>query len=155
MNPPVLAGKQGLVHTSALRGHWMQSRGSTGRDGEEGKMVRERERKKERETERQKERVTESPGTSSYQWGLSHLHPISKTNQIRHTGHCLRSKDELISYILQWIPSHGRARVGRSARIYLQQLCADTGCTQEDLREATEGKEEWRERVREIRASST
>ena len=41
-----------------------------------------------------------------------HLPPITKTIQvrrIRNAGHCWRSKDELISDILQWIPSHGRA----------------------------------------------
>ena len=30
-------------------------------------------------------------------------------------------------------PSHGRAKVGRPARIYLQQLCTDTGCSRKDL----------------------
>ena len=37
-----------------------------------------------------------------------HLSPITKTIQvrrIRHAGHCWRSKDELISDILLWIPS--------------------------------------------------
>ena len=40
-----------------------------------------------------------------------HLPPITKTIQVRrtrHAGHCWRSKDELISDILQWTPSHGR-----------------------------------------------
>ena len=56
-----------------------------------------------------------------------HLPSISKTIQIRrikHVGHCWRSKNELISEVLLWGPSRGRAKVGRSARIYLQQLCA-------------------------------
>ena len=29
--------------------------------------------------------------------------------------------------------SHGRAKAGRPARTYIQQLCADTGCSLEDL----------------------
>ena len=60
----------------------------------------------------------------------SHLPPIMKTIQVRqtrHTGHCWRSRDELISDVLLWTPSHGRAKEGRPARIYIQQLCADTG----------------------------
>ena len=40
--------------------------------------------------------------------------PITKTIQIRRTRqarHCRRSKDELISDVLPWTPSHGRANV--------------------------------------------
>ena len=32
-----------------------------------------------------------------------------------------------------WTPSHGQAKVWWAARTYLQQLCADTGCSLEDL----------------------
>ena len=47
---------------------------------------------------------------------------ITKAIQVRrtrHTGHCWRSKDELISCILLWTPSHGRAKAGRLARTYI------------------------------------
>ena len=83
------------------------------------------------------------------------LPPITKTievRQTRHVGHCWRSREELISDTLLWIPSHGRANAGRPARTYIQQLCADTGCSLEDQPEAMDDWEEWRERVREIRA---
>ena len=86
-----------------------------------------------------------------------HLPPITKIIQIRrtrHTGHCWRSKDELISEILLWTPSHGRAKVGRPARTYIQQLCADTRRSLEDLPGAMDNRDRWRERVREICASS-
>ena len=53
-------------------------------------------------------------------------------------GHCWRSKDELISDVLLWTPTHGCARVGRPARTYIQQLCEDTECNPEDLPEAYE-----------------
>ena len=85
-----------------------------------------------------------------------HLTPIMKTIQVRWTryvGHWWRSRDELISDILQWTPSHGLAKVGRPARTYIQQLCADTGCSPEDLPEAKDDREEWRERVRDIQAN--
>ena len=87
-----------------------------------------------------------------------HLPPIMKTIQVRrtkHAGHCLRSKDELISDVLLWTPSYGRAKAGRLARRYIQQLCEDTGCSPEDLPEAMNDREEWRERVRDIRAGGT
>ena len=44
-----------------------------------------------------------------------HLPPITKTIQIRrtrHAGHCWRTRDELISDVLLWTPSHGRAKAG-------------------------------------------
>ena len=62
-----------------------------------------------------------------------HLPPITKTIQVRrtrHAGHCWRSRDELISDVLLWTPTHGCAKAGRT---YIQQLCEDTGCCPEDL----------------------
>ena len=87
-----------------------------------------------------------------------HLPPITKTIQVRrtrHAGHCWRSRDELISDLLLWTPTHGRAKARRPARTYIQQLCEDTGCCPEDLPEAMNDREKWRERVRDIRATST
>ena len=87
-----------------------------------------------------------------------HLPPITKTIQVRrtrHAGHCWRSRDELIRDVLLWIPTHGRAKAGRPVRTYIQQLCEDTGCCPEDLPRAMNDREEWRERVRDIRAAST
>ena len=87
-----------------------------------------------------------------------HLPPITKTIQVRrtrHAGHCWRSRNELISDVLLWTPTYGRAKAGRPARTYIQQLCEDTGCSPEDLPEAMNDWEKWRERVRDIRASGT
>ena len=86
-----------------------------------------------------------------------HLPPITKTIQVRrtrHAGHCWRSRDELIRDVLLWIPTHGRAKAGRPARTYIQHLCEDTGCCPEDLPRAMNDREEWWERVRDIRATS-
>ena len=87
-----------------------------------------------------------------------HLPPITKTIQVRrtrHARHCWRSRDELISDVLLWTPTYGRTKAGRPARTYIQQLCKDTGCSPEDLSEAMNNWEKWRERVRDIRASGT
>ena len=54
-----------------------------------------------------------------------YLPPITKTIQVRrprHAGHCWRSRDELISDVLLWTPTYGRAKAGRPARTYIQQL---------------------------------
>ena len=85
----------------------------------------------------------------------SHLPPITKTIKVRwtrHAGYCWRSKDELISDVLLWNPSQGQAKAGQPARTYIQQLCADTGCSPEDLLEAIDDREGWQERVRDIHA---
>ena len=77
------------------------------------------------------------------------LPPITKTIQVRRTRqarYCWGSRDELISNVFQGTLSHGRAKVGRPAKTYIQQLCADTV----DLPEAMDYRGEWRERVRHI-----
>ena len=87
-----------------------------------------------------------------------HLPPITKTIQARrtrHDGHYWRSKDELVSDVLLWTPAYGQSKAGRPARTYIQQLCDDTGCNPEDLPEAINDRETWRERIRDIRASRT
>ena len=88
----------------------------------------------------------------------SRLPPITKTIQVRqtrHAGHFWRSRDELISDVLLWTPTYGQAKAGRSAQTYIQELCEDTGCSLEDLPEAMNDREKWRERVRDICASGT
>ena len=87
-----------------------------------------------------------------------HLPPITKTIQVRwtrHVGHCWRNRDELISDVLLWTPTYGQTKAGRPARTYVQQLCEDTVCSPEDLPEAMNGREKWRERVRDICVSGT
>ena len=86
-----------------------------------------------------------------------HLPPISKTIHVRrtrHAGHCWKTRETQISNVLLWTPSHVRAKFERPARTYLQQLCADTRCNQEDLPGAMDDRDGWRERVRDICASS-
>ena len=76
-----------------------------------------------------------------------HLPSITKTIQVRrtrHAGHCWISRDELIRDVLLWNPTYGRAKAGRPARTYFQQLCEDTGCSSEDLPEAMNDREKWR-----------
>ena len=87
-----------------------------------------------------------------------HLPPIMKNFKIRrtrHAGHCWRSRDALISDATLWTPSHGRAKAGRLARTYIQQLCVDTGCRPENLPEAMNDRKGWREKVRDFRADGT
>ena len=87
-----------------------------------------------------------------------YLTPITKTLQVRRTRHaeqCWRSRDELISDVLQWTPTYGRAKAGRPARTYTQQQCEDAGCSPEGQPEAMNDRKKCRERVRDIRACGT
>ena len=83
----------------------------------------------------------------------SHLPPITKTIQVRrtkHARHCWWSREKLISNVLLLIHTHRRAKTGRPAQTYIQQLCEDTGCSPEDLPEAMNDWEKWQERIRDI-----
>ena len=93
------------------------------------------------------------PPTKQQLYG--HLPPLRKTIKVRrtrHVGHYWWSRDELISDVLLWTPLHGRAKAGRPVRTYIHQHCEDTGCSPKDLPEGMNDREEWRERVRDIRA---
>ena len=76
-----------------------------------------------------------------------HLTPITKTIKLDEPDMWNNVGDVLLR-----TPSHGRAKAGRSAGTYIQQLCADTGCSLEDLPEAMDDREGWQERIRDIRA---
>ena len=82
---------------------------------------------------------------------LSHITKTIQVRRTRHAGQFWRSRDRVISGILQWTPSHWLAKTRRPARTYIQHLCADIGCSLENLPEAMDVREEWRERVWEIR----
>ena len=84
-----------------------------------------------------------------------HRTTIMKTIKVRwtkHAEHCWRSGDELISNLLLWTNSHGWAKAGQPARTYIQQLCANTGCSLEDLPGAMDNRDGWQERIRDIYA---
>ena len=90
---------------------------------------------------------------STKQQLYGHLPPITKTIKVRrtrHAGHCWRIKDELISDVLLWTPSHEWAKAEWPARTYIQQLCANMGWSPEDLPEVMDDREGWWERVRNI-----
>ena len=87
-----------------------------------------------------------------------YLLPITKTilvKRTRHAGHCWRSRKKLTSDVLQWTPSHGRAKKEQPAKTYIQQFCAGTGCYPEDLLEAMDNRAGCRERVSDIRADGS
>ena len=75
-------------------------------------------------------------------WRQLHKNAASNTEQVLETAPhkaAPTTHHELISDILLWTPSHGRAKAGQPARTYIQQFCSDTGY--EDLPEAMDDGE--------------
>ena len=95
-----------------------------------------------------------TPQSSSYKATYHPSRKLSKLDEPGTVGHCWRSRDEFISDVLLRNPSHGYEKVGRPARTYIQQLCADTRCSPDDLLKSKEDREVRRERARNIRADS-
>ena len=68
---------------------------------------------------------------------------------------CRRSNDQFISDVLLQTASIGHASVCRAVRTYQQQLCTDTEYCSKCRPRAMHLRNGWREKVREIKASST
>ena len=77
----------------------------------------------------------------------------SSTNQTRRR--LLEKQGRTHLWCTPMDPAYGQAKAGRPARTYIQQLCEDTGCRPEDLPEAMNDRQKWREIVRDIHASGT
>ena len=85
-----------------------------------------------------------------------HWSPILQAIQVgweKHAGHYWRSKNEVISDVLQWTTTHGHTSVGGAAQTYIYLLCANTGCHLEDLPRAMIKLDGWWERVKRIYAA--
>ena len=78
-------------------------------------------------------------------------HPSRKLSKLDEPDTAGEVGKKLISDVLLWTPSHGRAKAALPARTNIQQLRADRRCSLEDLPEVTDDREEWREGVRDIR----
>ena len=81
--------------------------------------------------------VLKNPGSStpSKQLLYRHLSPISQTIQEKQTKHarqCCRTKEKLISDVLQYTFTHSNISVGQLAKTYIHQFCVDTGYHQEE-----------------------
>ena len=63
-------------------------------------------------------------------------------------GYYWRSKDKLISDILQWTPTYGHTSVDQPAKTNIHQLGADIGCHLENLPGVVDDRDGWQERVK-------
>ena len=75
-----------------------------------------------------------------------HLHTI-QVKRRRHTENGWGSRYKLISIVLLWTLAYRHTRVSRLARIYIHQLCADAGCSPEELLRKITDRDGWWESV--------
>ena len=83
---------------------------------------------------------------------------LSETIQRQRLGfacHCWRNKNELAGELVLWDPTHGQRKIGRPALVYPDILVRDTGCQYNELPNAMSDRDNWRNRVKLCRASST
>ena len=77
-----------------------------------------------------------------------------RERRVKFCCHSRRSRNEVIHQVLLWESSHGRRKRGRPARTYINQIVDDTGIKREDLANAMEDRDVWREIVRNVRPRS-
>lgn len=77
---------------------------------------------------------------------------IIRKRRTRYARHCYQSKNELASDLLLWMPIHGHSSIGRTRQTYINQLARDVGILIEDLKNAVEDRNVWRERADLVRA---
>ena len=78
-----------------------------------------------------------------------------REQRLRFSGHCWRSKNEVVSDVLLWLPIHVHRSRGHPVKTFVDQLMEDTSCNYEELPNARRNGEEWRVRDNQCRASST
>ena len=87
-------------------------------------------------------------------------YPANHQRKANKTCWAILKKEGLISYVLQWTPTHGHTSVGHhektknKKKTYIHQLCADTRCHLENLPKPT-GDKDWWEASERIWAVST
>ena len=87
-----------------------------------------------------------------------YITPISARLRDHHlcfSGHCWRSKSEIISQMLFWELSRGKRTRGRPAMTYIDQLEKDTCLPRQELPKIMEDRTEWIKLVKSVRVRST
>ena len=82
------------------------------------------------------------------------LPKISETiceRRVRFSGHCWRSREEVVHQLILWAQSHGKRSRGRPPTTYIDQLTDDTGMEREELGTAMGDRNVWKEVVMDVR----
>ena len=77
-----------------------------------------------------------------------------RERRLRFSGHCWRSKAEVIPKLLFWQPTQGRRSRGRPAQTYIDQMERDTGLLRTEIPTIMEDRKEWKDLILNVRARS-
>ena len=89
--------------------------------------------------------------------GLPRISTTLRERRLRFSGHCWRSKYEVVSDLVLWEPKHGKRSVGGQARIlnFVDLLEVDTGVPRDCWPAAMDDRVGWGERATGGRLRST
>ena len=90
---------------------------------------------------------TEHPTKRRLYGSLPLLSLIIREQRLRFAGHCWRSKNEIVSDLVLWRPSHGFTKCGRPRKTYIDQLTEDTDCEVNELKGEMNDRPRWKRRV--------
>ena len=76
--------------------------------------------------------------------GLPRISTTIRERCLRFSGHCWRSKNEVVSNLVLWEPKHGKRSVGGQARTFVDLLEADTGVPGDCLPAVMDNRVGWR-----------
>ena len=79
--------------------------------------------------------------------GLPKISTTIRERRLRFSGHCRRSKNEVVSDLVLWEPKHGKRSVGGQARIFVDLLEADTAVPRNCLPAAIDNRVGRRKRA--------
>ena len=71
-------------------------------------------------------------------------HQYRVSSRLEDTGHCYRSKNEVVNRVILWEPRHGRRSKGRPAKSYMNIVAADTGAERSELPGVMGNRERWK-----------
>ena len=66
------------------------------------------------------------------------------------SGHCWRSKNEIVSQLLLWDPKHDRCSRGRPATTFIDQLDEDTSLFRLELPAVMADRGEWDKLIKSV-----
>ena len=79
--------------------------------------------------------------------GLPRISTTIKEKNLRFSGHCWTSKNEVPSDVVLWEPKHGKRNVGGQACTFVDLLEADTGVPRDCLPAVMDDRVGWRKRA--------
>ena len=79
---------------------------------------------------------------------------IIRERRTKFSGHCFRSKMEVINQLILWEPKQGKRKIGRPRKTYINQIEEDTGIPRGQLANVMEDREQWKAIVKMVRSRS-